>query len=472
MTPRNAAIYLRVSTDRQADADRFGLDVQARAVKRYAKQNGFEVTATFTDAVTGTLHRRDQLDTLLERASAFDAVIISSVDRLGRRNRVIYTVLDELMESGLEVHTTDTGLIDPENEMSMLTFGVRSLFAESEHRRLVQKMQHAKIAKVAGNPLTGKAGQPVTPLNRYGWKRGEIVPHERQWVIYMYQRLQTVGCMVVSRELRENGVLTRQGSVWTPTKIARLVRNPVYKGTFEYGHTARDGSPVKASCDVEAFVSVELWETANRHLRERNARTQAAKTERLKLFPLTGHVFCGVCNRRMSGHQNGRAQYGYYICNDTRIPAYLRTNDRRCTHGKSYRAEHVHEVVLGALNALEVDGDLTGMMPTYLPSVPDHTAALADLACKDTRLEAAYLAGAYTPEEYAEKRQQLRDQRTSIEAAPLPMPLHTMPEHELRERLHTALQQPLPELADLLGLKVIISPGGDITLRFDPPVVA
>lgn len=35
MTTR-AAIYLRVFTDRQADADRFALDVQAGAIRQYA----------------------------------------------------------------------------------------------------------------------------------------------------------------------------------------------------------------------------------------------------------------------------------------------------------------------------------------------------------------------------------------------------------------------------------------------------
>ena len=466
-----AAIYLRVSTDRQADADRFGLDVQAASIRQYAERHQLTSTDTYSDSISGTQHRREQLDLLLSRASAYDAVIISSVDRLGRRNRVIYTVLDELLESGLAVHSTDVGVIDPEDETSMLNFGVRSLFAESDHRRLVQKMYRAKVAKVAGNPLTGKKGRPANPLRCYGWLNDQPVPHERQWVVYMYQRLQTIGSLALARELYEKGVRTRNGTIWTPTKIRLLITNATYKGTYEFGRGQRRKNPVKATCEVEPFVSVELWENANRRMRERNARTEASKAARLVLFPLTGHVICGSCGRRMCGGQNGRAHYGYYICGYTRMTKYTRSGEE-CRHGRSYRAEHVNAAVMEALqNLVREDAPLTGLLPTVPPSMPDHSAALADVARRLDRLEAAYMAGAYTPDEYSTRRAALQSQRQSIENAPLPLSAPAMPEAELRERLREALQKPLPELADLLGLSVIIQPGGKIVLKLDPPLV-
>lgn len=468
MTTR-AAIYLRVSTPDQADADRFGLDVQSGAIRRYAEAHQIELADTYTDTITGTRHRRDNLDLLLDRASAYDAVIISSVDRLGRRNRVTYAVLDELLESGLQVHSTDMGLIDPEDDSSMLNFGVRSLFAESEHRRLVQKMYRAKVAKVAGNPLTGKPGQPANPLNCYGWSNGEVVPHERQWVIYMYQRLQTVGSQVLARELFEQGVRTKKGTLWTPTKIRKVIKNRTYMGIYEFGRGLKQGA-IKATCAVEPFVSPEVWEAANRRMSERLARTEASSAKRLELFQLTGHVRCGECGRAMVGGQNGRAHYGYYICNYTRTTPYNRSG-KACTQGRSYRIERVHEAVLAALRGLTLgDAPVDGLLPDAAPVPPDNRAALADLAQREDRIEAAYLAGAYTPEEYAQRRQDLRAQRHAIEHAPVPLRVPKMTPEDLKGRIQAALHKPLPELADLLGLVVFISPGGDITLKLDPVV--
>lgn len=467
-----AAIYLRVSTDRQADADRFGLDVQAGAIRQYAARHGLEPVATFTDTISGTVHRREELDRLLSQSAAFDAVIISSVDRLGRRNRVVYAVLDELLESGLAIHSTDMGLIDPEDDSSMLNFGVRSLFAESEHRRLVQKMYRAKVAKVAGNPLTGKPGQPANPLDCYGWKKGEIVPHERQWVIHMYQRLQTVGTQTLARELHEMGVRTRRGTIWQPTKIRKLIKNKTYMGIYEFGGGLDRKGTIKATCAVEPFVSPEMWEAANRRMSERLSRTQATKAERLKLFQLTSHVQCASCGRRMVGNKNGRAQYGYYVCSYTRVMPYNRSGNL-CTHGQGYRVEKVHAAVLEALQKLALDDvPVDGLLPDVAPSLPDHRAALADLAQREDRIEAAYLAGAYTPEEYAQRRQDIRAQRQAIEHAPIPLSAPRMRPEDLKARIREALQKPLPELADLLGLMVVISPGGDITLKLDPIVVA
>ncbi len=81
---RRAAAYLRVSSEKQADEDRFGYHRQIAGVREYANTNALELVGEYRDAITGKSVTRSGLDRLLSEASSYDVVIISSVDRLAR----------------------------------------------------------------------------------------------------------------------------------------------------------------------------------------------------------------------------------------------------------------------------------------------------------------------------------------------------------------------------------------------------
>lgn len=465
-----AAAYLRVSTTGQAEDDKFGLQVQAGAIASYAARHGLSVSDTYTDTITGTRHRRVELDQLLDKSAAYDAVIISSIDRLGRRNRITYAVLDELLETGLQVHSTDMGVIDPEDESSMLTFGVKSLFAENDHRRLVTKLHHARIAKVAGNPLTGRTGQPIRKLNGYGWRGGVIDPVEAYWVKWMFARMEIVGSGVVARELGEQGVRTRSGKAWVPENVRRIIANPLYKGVYEFGRLSHGQGTVKARCEVEPLVSPELWDAVNRKLKVRQGRSSLMSEERAELFALTGHLRCGECGRAMRGLTLTARPYGYYGCG-YRLMSKINRTGQACEHRTQYRAEKVHAAVLGSLRAALVSDDmLASVVRQVVPTPPDHGPALADLARRSDRLEAAYMAGAYTPQEYAGRRAELGQQRAVLLAAPVPVAPLPPDLSVVRARLAGSLDLPLHVLADAVGLLVTLVPGQEMGIELDFPV--
>lgn len=465
-----AAAYLRVSTSEQAEDDKFGLQVQANAITQYAARHSLSLSDTYSDAITGTRHRRTELDRLLDTAAAYDAVIISSIDRLGRRNRITYAVLDELLETGLQVHSTDMGVIDPEDESSMLTFGVKSLFAENDHRRTVAKLQHARVAKVAGNPLSGRVGVPVHPLNGYGWRNGVIDPVEAHWVRWMYARMEQVGSVVVARELGEQGARTRDGNIWFPENVRRLMMNPVYKGVYEYGRKSHGQGIVKARCEVEALVSPELWDSVARKLRTRQGRTGMESDQWAERFGLVGHLRCGECGRAMSSLHSPARAYGYYGCSYQRRASVVKLG-QVCGHKTTYRAEQVHDVVLASLrSAVLDDAALLSVVRRVQPAPVDHGPALADLARRVDRLEAAYMAGAYTPQEYAGRRAELGQQRAVLLNAPAPVAPVPPDLTRVRARLTDALSQPLHQLADDVGLVVTLTPGEEIRVELDLPV--
>ena len=178
-----AAAYLRVSTEHQAKEDRFGLEVQREACAVYAKAHGLSIAHEYSDTISGAKATRKELEHLLETASQYDAVIVSSVDRLARRVHIAYGVLGELLESGLEVHSADMGVIDPQDDMSALSFGFRALFSDADHRKIAKRLSAGIIQKV-------RSGKPVVPLSSYGWHRGEIVPLEAERVAWLFEQAE------------------------------------------------------------------------------------------------------------------------------------------------------------------------------------------------------------------------------------------------------------------------------------------
>ena len=82
---KRAAIYVRVSTDEQAEKG-YSLPSQLEACRRYADQFGYEVIGEFSDDYSGRKLNRPGLDQVRDLICArkIDALIVYSPDRLVR----------------------------------------------------------------------------------------------------------------------------------------------------------------------------------------------------------------------------------------------------------------------------------------------------------------------------------------------------------------------------------------------------
>lgn len=453
-----AAAYLRVSTDPQLE--RFGPESQRHEIEQYAKRHGFSLVEVYADAITGKSTKREQLDRLLKEAGAYDVILVSGVDRLARRVPISYGVVEELLETGRDVHSADMGRVDFEDDTSALNFGVRSVFADAEHRKINKRLYDGKTTKVRGK--NGQPGEPVQKLRAYGWTDGAIDEREAHWVREAYTLVQSYGYDRASQQLNARGSRNKRGEPWNAQRLRDLVTNPLYKGEYHFGRRGKKG--VQALCHVQAIVTPAMWHATLAAIeeRKRNHHKRGSRPE----FELTGHITCVLCGRAMAGAPH--ANINYYVCSTRFRRAEIR---HTCTHRKYHNALAVHAAVRSGLAQLTLnDQALTRAMDLPAPQPVDVSELLKDVERRKKRLQQAYDAGAYEPAEFAQLRRSLIAEEEALQNTTPPPP----PPVDLtaaRALLQQALgHERLDEIARALGLRVRLHPEGALALSLRPPV--
>src|SRR5262245_48493862 len=89
---KRVAIYARVSTDDQAHRG-YSIPTQIEACRNYAREQGYDVVAEFSDDYSGATLDRPELDKLRNLFGTIDGVIVYEIDRLARK--VVYQMLIE-----------------------------------------------------------------------------------------------------------------------------------------------------------------------------------------------------------------------------------------------------------------------------------------------------------------------------------------------------------------------------------------
>jgi DNA invertase Pin-like site-specific DNA recombinase len=157
LKPKRAALYLRVSTDRQT------VENQAQALMAIAEHRGWEIVATYSDkGISGAKGRRDrpQFDEMLTDASRgrFDVVMAFALDRIGRSLSDLLATIRHLQDCNvglfIDKASADGDVIDTTTAMGKLFFTVVAAFSEFERDMIVQRVN-------AGLDRARKAGKKL-----------------------------------------------------------------------------------------------------------------------------------------------------------------------------------------------------------------------------------------------------------------------------------------------------------------------
>jgi len=149
---KRAAIYVRVSTDRQT------VENQLRELRQIAERRGWEVVKEYGDSgISGSRGRNDRpgLDEMLRDAQRrrFDIVMAWAIDRLGRSLIDLLDTIQQLENCGVDLYL-DQQAIDTTTPTGRLMFQVTGAFAEFERSMIRQRIRAGlKRAVEAGKQL-------------------------------------------------------------------------------------------------------------------------------------------------------------------------------------------------------------------------------------------------------------------------------------------------------------------------------
>ncbi len=145
----NAAIYTRVSTDRQATVN------QREELMRLAARREFTVVRTVEEVESGA-KRRPELEALLA-ANGFEVILIWALDRLGRGGALeALTIMDGLSRRGISVVSAQESWLDTsaDNPLRDVLIAFSATVAKMERARLITRTRAGlAVARAAGKVL-------------------------------------------------------------------------------------------------------------------------------------------------------------------------------------------------------------------------------------------------------------------------------------------------------------------------------
>jgi site-specific DNA recombinase len=407
-----AAIYARVSTERQAERGTIGS--QLEALRAHLATAGHELASEYRDdGHSGARLDRPGLDALRDAAEAglFEVVWCLSPDRLARSYAYQVLILDELARLGVSVTFTDTPGLDQNDPQAKLLTQVQGVIAEYERAKIGERYRRGKLFR-------SRAGEVISRKAPYGYRRiprgpdgpARLEIYEPEAVIarrIFAERASGTTIRQICRQLNAGAVPTPTGSraVWGTSTLARILRSEAYIGRIYFNRTEtvparRPGQHSRQiprpraewiAIPCPPLISEETFEAASKVSHD-NTKWSPRRAEP-GAWLLRGLVKCGPCDVGTSCHKmRGRngTWHRYYYCHN-HDPLRAGGQDRRCPE-RNIRADALDEFVFTQIRAALLDPAmlLAGeqAIAVHAP-VPDDQLLAAELARLDRRLEAA-----------------------------------------------------------------------------------
>lgn len=349
-TPRKAAIYLRISLDREMDG--LAIDRQREECEALAKYRQWQVVETYVDQSKSATDRtkvRPAYDRMVAdyKAGAFDAIICYDLDRLTRQPRQLEDWIDASELRGLALVTAN-GEADLSTDGGRMYARIKAAVARAEIDRKGARQSAAQLQRAK----QGRAPKGMRPL---GYAvNGDVIPDEAEAVRAIYrlftrtdhpESLRSLArglsgtepiagleprpkhSHVVSAERAQRRLAEGKtprpiepDGEWSPSTVLGILRNPRYAQMSTYtpktsqpdggrrrtwrAQILRDdaGEPIRGQWD--AIVDDETWWRAQSILDDAERVTNTSGSTKRKHLG-SGLYRCGVCGVKVTGAPRG-----------------------------------------------------------------------------------------------------------------------------------------------------------------------
>ncbi len=455
MPMSNAAIYARVSSARQKEAETIGS--QTAALRAHAEQLGLDVPEQWVfedDGHSGASLVRPALERLRDLVCQVpvDVLLVYSPDRLARKYAYQALLIEEFAKAGTSVVFVKGPRGDSPEDALLVQF--QGMIAEYERAQILERTRRGKTHRAKAGTINVLSGAPFgyryIRKSDHADARYEIVAHEAAIVAELFARYADGGAAIaeLTRWTSGLGVPSRTGkSRWDRSVIWGMLRNPAYAGRACFGKTMRTEQRAGLNrtarlagratprhytvtdrpredwleIPVPALVAEDTWQRAQRRLAD-NKRFATRNSRNPSLLQgICACSGCGYAYYRTSTRTTNKKIY-YYRC--------LGSDDYRYEHGrvcgnKPVRADYLDTVVWDHITDLLADPalirtEITKRLEQVRTADPATVqrkrldAGLAKTTTAITRLIGAFQEELISLDELRERMPELRARETSL----------------------------------------------------------
>jgi len=414
---KRVALYLRVSTGRQAEND-VSLPSQRDTTTRYCEAQGWEVVTEFVEpGASATDDKRPVFQKMLEQATSsertFDIICVHSFSRFYRNGAEMEMTIRRLKKYGVDVvSTTQPTGDDPSQHLMRQMIGLFDEYTSRENGKNVTRAMRESAKQGFWNGATPPLGYKIIEAERRGAKikkKLDIDLIEAELVRLIFQLYTegdhltgALGIKETTKWLNAHGYRTRKGATFGIGPVHGILTNTCYAtGKWPYGRrnsksgTLHDPSTI-VEIDVPAIIPQSLFDRAQAKLAHNNPKVTAPRIVNGPVL-LTGLATCASCGSGMTrtGTARGHRSYSYYTCAGCHQKGKSVCKGRHVPMGKldTLILDNVKSQLLVPDRMTIILGALLERQATKNSSVQDRRAALkAELAQKDEKLSRLYRA--------------------------------------------------------------------------------
>lgn len=324
-----ADLYIRVSTDEQADKGYSQRDQEER-LRKYCDQQGIRVRHVIYEDHSAKTFNRPAWQKLLQELKKLkgrtDLVLFTKWDRFSRNAGDAYQMISTLRRVGVEPQAIEQplDLAVPENKM-MLAFYLAAPEVEND-RRALNVIRGMRKAKKEGRWMGAAPIGYKNKTTENGIKFIGPVEPTASIVRWAFEELASgrFNTEQVWKMAREKGLKCQKNNFWL------FIRNPVYCGKIFIAKYQDEESRFVRGLH-EPLISEDLYNQVQDVLDGRG-RHYRPKAQTECEFPLRGYLQCPLCGNLLTASKSkGRnAYYAYYHCR------------RGCAHRR--KSEQVHAI--------------------------------------------------------------------------------------------------------------------------------
>ena len=333
---KSAAVYIRVSTDAQAE-EGFSISAQQKSLEAYCAVKGWSKYQVYIDpGYSGSNLNRPNIQELISdvKLHKIHTVVVFKLDRLSRSQKdTLFLIEDIFLPNEVDFISLNES-IDTSTPYGRAMIGILSAFAQLERENIYLRTRMGMLERVKQGYWMGGGGIPFG--YRYDRNCGTLVPEpeEAEIVRKMYDLyIKGYSCQAIANmfglkyDRLVTAIITRKSNIGVIC----------YKGEEFPGRH-------------EPIISEEVFQLAQSKMRERSEKARAT-TKQTHL--LTGRIYCGYCGARLRYAAWGKKGYKLMCYSKDKSKPYMSSGEP-CELSHLW-AEDVEKLVMDDLFALSAN---------------------------------------------------------------------------------------------------------------------